>query len=82
MSSNARPNTPAPRCDHHTACPADADRVICWGCGLNSPGPASLGTRATYLRDVESGANQWAVAQVRIAKDDARERGDLPYWAS
>ncbi|NGO13130.1 hypothetical protein G5C60_37430 [Streptomyces sp. HC44] len=70
------------RCDHRTACPAHADRVICWGCGLNSPDPASLGARAAYLRDVEHGDNQWAAAQVRIAKDDARERGELPGWAS
>ncbi|MCW8383972.1 hypothetical protein [Streptomyces justiciae] len=70
------------RCDHRTACPGDADRVICWGCGLNSPGPASLGARATYLHDVEHDADQWATAQVRIAKDDARRRGGLPGWAS
>lgn len=70
------------RCGHRTACPASADRVVCWGCGLNSPGPASVGTRATYLRDVEHGADQWASAQVRVAKDSARDRDELPGWAS
>jgi hypothetical protein len=70
------------RCGHHTACPATADRVICWGCGLNEPGPAAIGARATHLSDVERGANQWAAAQVRVGKADALDRGTLPYWAS
>ena len=69
-------------CGHYTACPSDADRVICWDCGLNAPGPASTGARAVYRQDVEHSANQWAVAQVRVAKDDARHRGPLPGWAS
>ncbi|AEM88969.1 hypothetical protein [Streptomyces violaceusniger] len=70
------------RCGHTTACPVRADRVNCWGCGLNQPGPASAGARADYLRDVERAADQWAAARVRVAKDDARERGTLPWWTS
>lgn len=70
------------RCGTCTACPADADRVICWGCGINEPGAASVGTRATYRQDVERGADQWATARVRVAKEDARARGALPGWAS
>ncbi|MDX2916002.1 hypothetical protein [Streptomyces griseiscabiei] len=70
------------RCGTRTACPADADRVVCWGCGLNEPGPASAGARATYRQDVERGADQWAAARVRVAKQDARARGTLPGWAS
>ncbi|MGW0491158.1 hypothetical protein [Streptomyces olivaceus] len=70
------------RCGHHTACPATADRFICWGCGLNEPGPAAVGARATHLSDIERGADHWAAAQVRVAKADALDRGTLPYWAS
>lgn len=70
------------RCGHRTACPSSADRAICWGCGLNAPGPASAGARAVYLHDVERSANQWATAQIRVAKDDARDRDGLPDWAT
>lgn len=70
------------RCGTRTACPADADRVVCRSCGLNEPGAASVGARATYRQDVEHGANQWATARVRVAKQDARARGALPGWAS
>lgn len=70
------------RCGNRTACAADADRVVCWGCGLNQPGVRSVGARATYRRDVERAADQWATAGVRVAKSDARDRGTLPRWAS
>ncbi|MFH8470576.1 hypothetical protein [Streptomyces sp. NPDC017991] len=70
------------RCGTRTACPADADRVIRWGCGINEPGAASVGARATYRQDVERGADQWATARVRVAKEDARARLTLPGWAS
>lgn len=70
------------RCGHRTACPTAADRVICQGCGLNQPGPASVGGRVTYLRDVERAADQRAADQVRAAKAAAAERGGLPSWGS
>lgn len=70
------------RCGFGTACPSDADRVICWGCGLNEPGPGAAGNRATYMQDVEHGANQWAGARLRVAKSSARAHGALPDWAS
>jgi ribosomal protein S27AE len=70
------------RCGTRTACPAYADRVVCRGCGLNEPGTASAGARATYRQDVAHGANQWAAARVRVAEEDARARGALPGWAS
>ncbi|GHF46028.1 hypothetical protein GCM10010359_55610 [Streptomyces morookaense] len=65
------------RCGDRTACPAGADRVSCWGCGLFAPGPASTGARAAYRHDVEQAAAQWAAARIRAAKDDARARGAL-----
>jgi hypothetical protein len=65
-----------------TACPARADRVVCRGCGLNEPAGSVSGARATHLRDVERGADQRGLAHVRIAKKDARNRGELPGWAS
>ncbi|HWU07453.1 MAG TPA: hypothetical protein VN520_13920 [Streptomyces sp.] len=70
------------RCGHRAVCPARADRVCCRSCGLNEPGPAATGARAEHLGDVERAADQWAAARVRVAKDDARERGTLPWWTS